>query len=116
MDAPLRPQSFATRPVESIRETAPGHQDYTSGSLNRAILLPVIPMVLEMVLESLFAVVDVFFVGRIGANAVCRSADRVFAELDFRSGHGLSMSTTALVARRIRSKHAVAGVQASFSV
>jgi len=45
----------------SIREAVRGsHQDYTTGSLNRAILLLAIPMVLEMVLESLFAVVDVF--------------------------------------------------------
>jgi MatE len=46
------------------------HQDYTAGSLNRSIFLLAIPMVLEMVLESLFAVVDVFWVGRLGANAV----------------------------------------------
>ena len=55
----------------SIREAVRGsHQDFTKGSLNRAILLLAIPMVLEMVLESLFAVVDVFWVGRVGANAV----------------------------------------------
>jgi Na+-driven multidrug efflux pump len=47
----------------SIREAIRGsHQDFTTGSLNRAILLLAIPMVLEMVLESLFAVVDVFLV------------------------------------------------------
>ena len=45
-------------------------QDFTTGNLNRAIVLLAIPMVLEMVLESLFAVVDVFWVGRLGANAV----------------------------------------------
>jgi len=50
----------------SIREALRGsHQDFTSVSLNRAILLLAIPMVLEMVLESLFAVVDVFWVGRL---------------------------------------------------
>ena len=55
----------------SVREALRGsHQDYTTGSLNRSILLLAIPMVLEMVLESLFAVVDVFWVGRLGANAV----------------------------------------------
>src|SRR5229473_38842 len=55
----------------SIREALRGsHQDFTTGSLNRAILLLAIPMVLEMVLESLFAVVDVFWVGRLGADAI----------------------------------------------
>jgi Na+-driven multidrug efflux pump len=55
----------------SVREALRGsHQDYTQGNLNRVILLLAIPMVLEMVLESLFAVTDVFWVGRLGANAV----------------------------------------------
>ena len=55
----------------SIGEAMRGsHQDFTKGSLNRAILLLAIPMVLEMVLESLFAVVDVLWVSRLGADAV----------------------------------------------
>jgi len=55
----------------SVREALRGsHQDFTSGDLNRAILLLAIPMVLEMVLESLFAVADVFWVARLGADAV----------------------------------------------
>src|SRR6266436_5098102 len=88
----------------SIRESLRGsHQDFTTGNLNRAILLLAIPMVLEMVLESLFAVVDVFWVGRLGADAIAIS-------------FGLSLSTTAMVARRIGEKDpagaAVAGVQA----
>ena len=50
----------------SVREALKGsHQDFTTGNLNRAILLLAIPMVLEMVLESLFAVTDVFWVGRL---------------------------------------------------
>src|ERR1700756_2293419 len=102
----------------SIREALRGsHQDYTSGSLNRAILLLAIPMVLEMVLESLFAVVDVFFVGRIGANAVATvGLTESLLSLVFAVAIGLSMSTTAMVARRIGEKDpegaSVAGVQA----
>lgn len=102
----------------SIREAVRGsHQDYTAGSLNRAILLLAIPMVLEMVLESLFAVVDVFFVGRLGANAVATvGLTESLLSLVFAVGLGLSLSTTAMVARRIGEKDhegaAVAGVQA----
>ena len=102
----------------SIRESLRGsHQDYTAGSLNRAILLLAIPMVLEMVLESLFAVVDVFFVGRIGANAVATvGLTESLLSLVFAVALGLSMSTTAMVARRIGEKDpedaSVAGVQA----
>jgi putative MATE family efflux protein len=102
----------------SIREAIRGsHQDYTSGDLNRAILLLAIPMVLEMVLESLFAVVDVFFVGRIGANAVATvGLTESMLSLIFAVAIGLSMSTTAMVARRIGEKDpqdaSIAGVQA----
>ena len=102
----------------SIREAVRGsHQDFTRGSLNRAILLLAIPMVLEMVLESLFAVVDVFWVGRVGANAVATvGLTESLMLLIFAIGMGLSLSTTAMVARRIGEKDpqdaAVAGVQA----
>src|SRR5215469_6227937 len=102
----------------SIREALRGsHQDYTSGDLNRAILLLAIPMVLEMVLESLFAVVDVFFVGRVGANAVATvGLTESMLSLVFAVAIGLSMSTTAMVARRIGEKEpeqaSIAGVQA----
>jgi MATE family, multidrug efflux pump len=99
---------------EAIRGS---HQDYTTGSLNRAILLLAVPMVLEMVLESLFAVVDVFWVGRLGANAIATvGLTESLLSLIFAVGIGLSMSTTAMVARRIGEKDpesaAVAGVQA----
>src|SRR6267154_934334 len=102
----------------SIREALRGsHQDYTAGDLNRAILLLAIPMVLEMVLESLFAVVDVFWVGRLGADAVATvGLTESLLSLVFAVGLGLSLSTTAMVARRIGEKDpvgaAVAGVQA----
>jgi putative MATE family efflux protein len=103
---------------QSIRESLRGtHQDFTTGNLNRAIVLLAIPMVLEMVLESLFAVVDVFFVGRLGADAVATvGLTESLLSLVFAIGLGLSMSTTAMVARRIGEKDhsgaADAGVQA----
>jgi putative MATE family efflux protein len=102
----------------SIREALRGsHQDFTTGSLNRAILLLAIPMVLEMVLESLFAVVDIFWVGRLGADAVATvGLTESLLSLVFGVALGLSLSTTAMVARRIGEKDpagaAVAGVQA----
>ncbi len=93
------------------------HQDYTAGNLNRAILLLAIPMVLEMVLESLFAVVDVFWVGRLGANAVATvGITESMLALVFAVGMGLSLSTTAMVARRTGEKDpedaAISAVQA----
>ena len=104
----------------SIREALRGsHQDFTAGNLNRAIVLLAIPMVLEMVLESLFAVVDVFWVGRLGANAVATvGLTESLLSLVFAVGFGLALSTTAMVARRIGEKDAAgaatAGVQAIF--
>jgi putative MATE family efflux protein len=100
--------------AEAIRGS---HQDYTAGSLNRAILLLAVPMVLEMVLESLFAVVDVFWVGRLGANAVATvGLTESMLSLVFSVSMGLSLSTTAMVARRIGEKDptgaALAAVQA----
>src|ERR1700691_560643 len=100
--------------MEAVRGS---HRDYTAGSLNRAILLLAVPMVLEMVLESLFAVVDVFWVGRLGANAVATvGLTESMLSLVFAVAMGLSLSTTAMVARRIGEKDpegaAVAGVQA----
>ncbi len=110
------PPSFWASVAEALRGT---HQDFTSGNLNRAILLLAIPMVLEMVLESLFAIVDVFWVGHLGADAVATvGLTESLLSLVFAIGLGLSLSTTAMVARRIGEKDphgaAVAGAQAIF--
>ena len=102
--------------VEAVRGS---HQDYTSANLNRAILLLAVPMVLELVLESLFAVVDVAWVSRLGADAVAAvGLTESMLSLVFSVGMGLSLSTTAMVARRIGEKDpegaAVAAVQSIF--
>jgi putative MATE family efflux protein len=122
MDESLQPVSTSPPPSlwASVREALRGsHQDFTSGSLNRSILLLAIPMVLEMVLESLFAVVDVFWVGRLGADAVATvGLTESMLMLVFAVGMGLSLSTTAMVARRIGEKDpedaAISAVQAIF--
>lgn len=102
--------------VEAVRGS---HQDYTTVNLNRAILLLAVPMVLEMALESLFAVVDVAWVSRLGADAVATvGLTESVLSLVFAVAMGLSLSTTAMVARRIGEKDpegaAVSAVQAIF--
>ncbi len=83
------------------------HQDFTEGDLNRAIVLLAIPMILEMAMESLFGIVDVFFVARLGANAVATVGfTESLLTLIFGVAIGLSMATTAYVARRTGEKDA----------
>lgn len=84
---------------ESLRGS---HQNYTQGSIGRSIMLLAVPMVLEMVLESVFAVTDVFFVGRLGANAVATvGLTESMLALVYAIAMGLSVGVTATIARRI---------------
>ncbi len=90
----------------SLREAVMGSsQDFTEGNITRAIILLAVPMVLEMSMESLFGVVDVFWVSRLGADAVATvGLTETALTLVFVIALGLSMGATALVARRIGEK------------
>jgi putative MATE family efflux protein len=89
--------------AESLRG---GHHDYTAGPLTRAIVLLSVPMILEMAMESLFVVVDIFWVAHLGEKAVSAVGitEAMFA-IVFAAAMGLSAAATATVARRIGEKN-----------
>src|SRR5690606_15226840 len=108
------PQSLWRELRDAIRGT---NADYTRIPLRRAVFLLAVPMVLELVLESTFAVVDIFFVARLGPSAVATvGLTESYLFLLYSVAMGLAMAVTAVIARRVGGgRHedaAVAAVQA----
>ncbi|QSQ22004.1 MATE family efflux transporter [Pyxidicoccus parkwayensis] len=103
VEAERPPESAVPGLWSSLKEAVHGtRQDLTKLPIRRAIFLLSVPMVLEMVMESVFAVVDVFFVGRLGADAVATvGLTESLLTIIYAAAMGLSIGATALVSRRI---------------
>ncbi|MDP1801591.1 MAG: MATE family efflux transporter [Bacteroidota bacterium] len=88
-------------------------QDYTQGSIRKAVFLLAIPMILELSLESVFAVVDMFFVGKLGQNAIATvGLTESVITIIYSIAIGLSTGATAIIARRIGEKDPEAAAHA----
>lgn len=99
--------SFFSKLITAIKESLKGEEhDYTTGSIPRAVVLLAIPMILELSLESVFAVVDIFFVSKLGQNAIATvGLTESVITIVYSVAIGLSTAATAVVARRVGEKN-----------
>ena len=102
--------------LRNVNEAVSGtEQDFTEGKLSRAILLLSIPAVLEMVMESIFVIVDIYFVSKLGANAVATvGITESMVTIIYAIAIGLGTATTSMVSRRIGEKNHDAASVAAF--
>ena len=100
-DSPTAPSTFGI--WETVRLALTGKElDFTTGPIGRAVILLAIPMVLEMVMESVFALTDAFFVSRLGTDALATvGLTEAMITLLFAIAIGTGLATTAMVARRV---------------
>ncbi|MCA0154224.1 MATE family efflux transporter [Winogradskyella vincentii] len=92
-------------------------QDFTTGSIRKAVFMLSIPMILEMLMESIFAIVDIFYVSQVSVNAVATiGLTESVITLVYAVAIGLSMAATAIVARRIGEKDKEGAAQAAVQV
>src|SRR5919112_6026931 len=107
MDEATLPQEDSQSLWSAIKESIRGsHRNYTTGPIGRAILLLAIPMVLEMLMESVFAVVDIYWVSHLGGDVAKEAVATVgltesLLTLVYALAIGLSIGAMAMVARRI---------------
>ena len=103
--------STRTNPIKNLfaiikQSLKSEHQDFTQGNIGRAVFLLAIPMILELSLESVFAVVDIFFVGKLGPNAIATvGLTESVITIVYSVAIGLSTAATAIVARRTGEKN-----------
>lgn len=106
--------SKSKRLIAVIKQSLNGEeQDYTQGSIRKAVFLLAVPMILEMTLEGVFALVDMFFVGKLGPSAIATvGLTESVITIIYSIAIGLSTGATAVVARRIGEKDPEAAAHA----
>src|SRR4051812_25172049 len=108
------PASTFRRLYTIIKQSVSGEaMDYTQGSIRKAVILLAIPMMLEMCMESIFAVVDIFFVSHLGKHATSMvGLTESIITIIYSLAIGISMAATAMVARRVGEKDPAAAARA----